>query len=76
MSASSTFTNPVSLQLQASSGQAQVNFVLLTYPTGSLFPISNLMYETAQNEKRRRINILKPSIVASIETSFGNIIKQ
>lgn len=76
MSASSTFTNPVSLQLQASSGQAQVNFVLLTYPTGSLFPVSNLMYETAQNEKRRRINILKPSIVASIESSFGNIIRQ
>jgi len=34
------------------------------------------MYETALNEQRRRINILKPEIVSSVETNFTTIIKQ
>jgi hypothetical protein len=34
------------------------------------------MYETAENEKKRRINILKPEIVSTVETNFNVIIQQ
>jgi hypothetical protein len=76
MSQNSTFTNPQSLQLQSTTGTQQINMVLQNFPTGALFPISNLMYETAENEKRRRINILKPEIVSTIDTNFTAIIQQ
>lgn len=76
MSQNSTFTNPQSLQLQSTTGTQQVNMVLQNFPTGALFPVSNLMYEIEQNEKRRRINILKPEIVSTVDTTFTSIIQQ
>jgi hypothetical protein len=76
MAENSTFTNPQSIQLQSTTGTQQINLVQQNFPTGSLFPVSNLMYETALNEQRRRINIIKPEIVASVETNFTTIIQQ
>jgi hypothetical protein len=34
------------------------------------------MYETGENEKKRRINVLKPEIVSTVETNFTAIIQQ
>jgi hypothetical protein len=76
MAENSRFSATQSIQLQSTTGTQQVNFVLQNFPTGALYPVSNLMYETSENEKRRRINILKPGIVSSIETNFTTIIQQ
>jgi hypothetical protein len=76
MAENSTFTNPQSIQLQSTTGTEQINLVQQNFPTGFLFPVSNLMYETALNEQRRRINILRPEIVSSVETNFTTIIQQ
>jgi hypothetical protein len=72
----SSYTLPQSIQFQATTGVQQINLVLQNFPTGSLFPVTNLMYETAENEKKRRINILKPEIVSTVETNFNTIIQQ
>jgi hypothetical protein len=72
----STFDNPISLAMQSSSLFVQVNLVSQDFPVGSLFPVSNIMYEIAENEKKRRINIVKPSIVSTIESNFESIISQ
>jgi hypothetical protein len=76
MTSRSTFSNPSSLVLQATSGYAPVNFVYQNFPVGTIFPVSNFMYENALNEKKRRINVLKPSIVSSVETAFTSAIRQ
>lgn len=75
LSQNSSFSSPSSILLQTTTGEVNT-MVFENFPRGTLFPVSNLMYETAENEKRRRINILKPSIVAAIETNFTNVIKQ
>jgi hypothetical protein len=76
MSSSSTFSAPTSLVMASTTGFATVSLVLASFPTGSLFPVSNFMHENSLNEKRRRINILKPAIVAAIETTFTSLIQQ
>jgi hypothetical protein len=70
----STFLNPGTIELEQSNQNIQVNLVLQSFQTGKLFPVSNLMFEDAQNEKRRRIIILSPQIVSTIETSFNSLI--
>jgi hypothetical protein len=70
----STFLNPGAIELEQSNQNIQVNLVLQNFQTGKLFPVSNLMYEDSQNEKRRRINIIRPQIVSTIETSFNSLI--
>jgi hypothetical protein len=59
---------------EQSNQNIQVNLVLQSFQTGKLFPVSNLMYEDAENEKRRRINIIRPQLVSTIETSFNSLI--
>lgn len=76
MSENSTFENPSSLVLQASTGYVSVPFVFENSAPNTTFPVSNFMYENAENEKKRRINILKPEIVSAIETSFTSVIQQ
>jgi len=76
MSEDSTFYNPASIELESSSLNTQVNLVLQNFPTGTLFPVSNFMYEDAQNESKRRINILKPEIIAEIDSNFTTLIRQ
>ena len=76
MSQNSTFNNPSSLLLQASTGYARVAMVFENFQPGTLFPVSNFMYESAENEKKRRINIIKPSIVSTIESNFAAVISQ
>jgi hypothetical protein len=46
------------------------------FPDGYLYPISNYMYEDVENEKKRRINILKPEVVSTIDTNFSLMITQ
>ena len=76
LSSSSTPNNPVSISLQSSTLNTQVNLVMQNFPTGQLYPISNFMYEDLENEKKRRINIIKPSIVSDIESNFIDLINQ
>lgn len=70
----STFSNPVSLVMQ-NSGVFQNVLVQQNAPS-NLYPITNFMYEDALNEKRRRINILKPELVSGIDSDFNKIIKE
>lgn len=70
----STINNPISLVVQ-SSGVFSSPIVSQNAPT-NLFPITNFMYEDALNEKRRRINILKPELVSGIDSDFNRIIKE
>ena len=70
----STFKNPVSLVVQ-SSGTFSSPIVNQNAPT-NLYPITNFMYEDGLNEKRRRISILKPELVAGIDSEFTKIIKE
>ena len=71
----STFNNPISLVVQ-SSGTFSSPIVNQNAPTNNLFPITNFMYEDSLNEKRRRISILKPELVAGLDSDFNNLIKQ
>jgi len=50
------------------------NWVNNTYPSATA--ISNFTYEDKLNEDKRRIKILKPRFLASVETEFDNKIKQ
>lgn len=70
----STFSNPITLVTQ-SSGVFTSAIVGQNTPT-NLYPITNFMYEDALNEKRRRINILKPELVSGIDSDFNKIIKE
>ena len=70
----STFKNPVSLVIQ-NSGTFSSPIVNQNAPT-NLYPITNFMYEDGLNEKRRRISILKPELVAGIDSEFTKIIKE
>lgn len=70
----STFNNPISLVIQ-SSGTFSSPIVSQDAPP-SLLPVTNFMYEDALNEKRRRINIVKPELVSSIDSNFNRIIKE
>jgi hypothetical protein len=76
LSSLSTPNNPVSISLQASTLNTQVNLVMQNFPTGQLYPITNFMFETVENEKKRRINIIKPGILSDIESSFTDLINQ
>ncbi len=38
----------------------------------NILPITNLAYEAELNEKRRRINIVNPSLIGRFETDFQN----
>jgi hypothetical protein len=71
----STINNPISLVVQ-SSGTFSSPIVSQNAPTNNLFPVTNFMYEDALNEKRRRISILKPELVAGLDSDFNNLIKQ
>jgi hypothetical protein len=72
----STFANPGAIELEQTNQNIQVNLVLQGFPTGKLFPVSNFMYEDALNEQRRRINILKPQLVSTIESNFNTLIAE
>jgi hypothetical protein len=72
----STFLNPGSIELESSNPRIQVNLVMQDFPEGYLFPVSNFMYEDAENEKKRRINILKPEVVSTIDSNFTSMITQ
>jgi hypothetical protein len=72
----STFLNPGSFELESSNPRIQVNLVMQDFPEGYLFPVSNFMYEDAENEKKRRINILKPEVVSTIDSNFTAMITQ
>jgi hypothetical protein len=72
----STFLNPGSIELESSSPRIQVNLVMQNFPEGYLYPISNYMYEDTENEKKRRINILKPEVVSTIDSNFSLMITQ
>jgi len=76
LSSLSTPNNPVTISLQASTLNTQVNLVMQNFPTGQLYPITNFMFETVENEKKRRINIIKPGILSDIESSFTDLINQ
>jgi hypothetical protein len=73
----SNYNTAAAITSQASNLNVQVNIVFQNAPaSGTLFPISNLMYEELLNEQKRRINILKPSIVSSLDSSFTSLINQ
>ena len=76
LSEESTFDNPGSVELESSTLQTQVNLVMQNFIPGTLFPVSNFMYEELENEKKRRINIIKPGILSDIESSFTDLINQ
>jgi hypothetical protein len=76
MNEDSTFLNPSSIELESSNIRIQVNLVMQNFPDGYLYPISNYMYEDVENEKKRRINILKPEVVSTIDTNFSLMITQ
>jgi len=76
MNEDSTFLNPSSIELESSNIRIQVNLVMQDFPEGYLYPISNYMYEDVENEKKRRINILKPEVVSTIDTNFSLMITQ
>jgi hypothetical protein len=76
LSEESTFDNPISIQLESSNVQTEVNLVMQDFPQGTLFPVSNFMYEDLQNEKKRRINIVKPGLVSDIDSRFTTLINQ
>lgn len=44
--------------------------------TLSGIPVTNIVYEDIENEKRRRISILKPEIIAEVISDFESIIKK
>lgn len=50
--------------------------LLLVDPPFTLYPVSRLEYETAINESKRRIKILKPEVVSEIVKDFGRIISR
>jgi hypothetical protein len=73
----SNYNTTSAIETQSSNLNVQINIVLESSPGPQyLYPISNLMYEELQNEQKRRINILKPSIVASLDSSFTSLINQ
>lgn len=44
--------------------------------TLSGIPVTNIIYEDVENEKRRRISILKPEIIAEVISDFESTIKR
>jgi hypothetical protein len=71
---SSTFLWPIPIVLE-SSGSVQSTLLLQNHPS-NLIPVSNFSYEDALNEKKRRINILKPQVVSEFDSNFTSLIKQ
>ena len=71
---SSTFLLPIPIVLE-SSGSVQSTLLLQNHPS-NLIPVSNFSYEDAINEKKRRINILKPQVVSEFDSNFTSLIKQ
>ena len=73
----STYGATSGIETELSNDNIQTIVVLENAPpSGRLYPVSNLMHEELLNEQKRRINILKPSIVASIDSSFTALINQ
>jgi hypothetical protein len=73
----STYGATSGIETESSNDNIQTIVVLENAPpSGRLYPVSNLMHEELLNEQKRRINILKPSIVASLDSSFTALINQ
>lgn len=70
----STIKNPLPIIIQDSEGIT--SSMLLEDADVTLYPVTNLDYEDAINENKRRINILKPSVISEIDDTFTNMIQE
>ena len=72
----STITNPLPIILESETGITSSILLENAPAAGDLIPVTNLDYEDALNENKRRINILRPEVISEIDDYFTTLINQ